>query len=49
MGIPIDEAEFEDADEVTPDILEQVVVQTSTNVWQLANFHVDQLTADGVP
>ena len=49
MGIPIDEAEFEDADEVTPDILEHVVVQTSSNVWQLANIHVDQLTADGVP
>ena len=48
MGIPIDEAEFEDADEVTPDVLEDVVVQTSSNGWQLANIHVDQPTADGV-
>ena len=49
MGIPINEAEFEDTDEVTPDVLEDVVVQTSSNGGQLANIHVDQPTADGVP
>ena len=49
MGIPIDEAEFEDADEVTPGLLEDVVVQTSSNGWQLADIHVDQPTAHGVP
>ena len=52
MGIPVDEAEFEDADEVTPDVLEDVVVQaTSDDVaqiahdaadgWQLTDSHVD--------
>ena len=49
MGIPINEAEFEDTDEVTPDVLEDVVVQTSSNGGQLANIHVDQPTADGAP
>ena len=29
MGIPIDEAEFEDMDEVTPDVLEEVIVQAT--------------------
>ena len=59
MGIPVDEAEFEDADEVTPDLLEDVVVQaTSDDVaqtardaadgWQLTDIHVDQPTADEV-
>ena len=50
MGIPINEAEFEDADEVTPDLLEDVVQATSDNVdvWQPTNIHVDQPTADGV-
>ena len=51
MGIPIDEAEFEDVDEVTPDLLENVFVQTSSyevDDWQLADIHVDQPTADGV-
>ena len=41
MGIPIDEAEFEDVDEMTPDLLEDVVVQTSSNGWQLADIHLD--------
>ena len=49
MGIPINEAEFEDTDEVTLDVLEDVVVQTSSNGEQLANIHVDQPTADGAP
>ena len=52
MGIPIDETEFEDADEVTPHVLEDVVVQTSSDDvdnCQLADIHVDQPTADGVP
>ena len=31
MGIPIDEAEFEDMDEVTPNLLEDIVVQTTSN------------------
>ena len=48
MGIPIEEAEFEDVDEMTPKLLEDIVVQTSSNSWQLANIHVDQPTADGV-
>ena len=42
-------AEFEDAYEMTPDLLEDAVVQTSNNSWQLADIHVDQPTADGVP
>ena len=49
MGIPIDEAEFEDADEVTADILEDVIVQTSSNGWQLPDIHMDQPTVDWVP
>ena len=49
MGIPINEAEFEDTDEVTLDVLEDIVVQTSSNGEQLANIHVDQPTADGAP
>ena len=52
MGIPIDEAEFEDTDEVTPDVLEEVILQaTSKDVdgWQPTDIHVDQPTADGVP
>ena len=31
MGIPIDEAEFEDMDAVTPDLLEDVVLQTTSD------------------
>ena len=49
MGIPIDEAEFEDTDEVTPNVVEDVVVQTNSNGGQLADIHVDQPTADGAP
>ena len=49
MGIPINEAEFKDTDEVTLHVLEDVVVQTSSNGEQLANIHVDQPTADGAP
>ena len=49
MGIPINEAEFEDTDEVTLYVLEDVVVQTSSNGEQLTNIHVDQPTADGAP
>ena len=55
MGIPIDEAEFEDTDEVTPDLLEDVVVQPTTSGsddvdgWLPCDIHVDQPTADGVP
>ena len=48
MGIPFDEAEFEDADEAIADILEDVVVQTNSNGWQLPDIHVDQPAADGV-
>ena len=47
----IDEAEFGDADEVTPDLLEDVIVQASSDDvvgWQLADIHVDQPTADGL-
>ena len=49
MGIPINEAEFEDTDEVTLDVLEDVIVQTSSNGEQLTNTHVHQPTADGAP
>ena len=49
MGVPIDKAEFEDTGEVTPDVLESIAVQTSSNGGQLANIHVDQPTADGAP
>ena len=49
MGISIDEVEYKDVDEVTPDVLEDVVVQTSSNGEQLANIHVNQPTADGAP
>ena len=52
MGIPIDEAEFEDTDEVTPDLLEDIVVQTTSDDidgWLPTDIHVDQPTADGVP
>ena len=49
MGIPINEAEFEDTDEVTLDVLENAVVQTSSNEEQLTNTHVDQPTADEAP
>ena len=60
MNIPIDEAGFEDTDEVTPDLLEDVVVQTTSDDvaqtardaadrWQMTDIHVDQPTADGVP
>ena len=49
MGISIDEVEYKDADEVTPDVLEDVVVQTSSNRGQLADIHVGQPTSDGVP
>ena len=51
MGIPIDEAEFEDADEVMPDLLEDVVQKSSDDVdgWQPTDIHVDQPTANGVP
>ena len=48
MGISFAEAELEDADEVTTDILEDVVVPTNSNGWQLPDIHVDQPTADGV-
>ena len=40
MGISIDEVEYKDADEVTPDALGDVVVQTSSNRGQLADIHV---------
>ena len=49
MGISIDEVEYKDGDEVTPDVLEDVVVQTSSNRGQLADIHVDKPTPDGVP
>ena len=49
MGISIDEVEYKDVDEVTPNVLEDVVVQTSSNGGQLADIHVDPSTADGVP
>ena len=49
MGKPIDEAEFEAMDEVTPNVLEELVVQTSSNGGQLADIHVDQPSADGAP
>ena len=49
MGISIDEVEYKYADEMTPDVLEDVVVQTSSNRGQLADIHVGQPTADGVP
>ena len=52
MGIPVDEAEFEDADEVTPDLLEDVVVQATSDAadgWQMTDIHVDQPTADEIP
>ena len=52
MGIPINEAEFEDTDEVTPDLLEDVIVQiTSDDVdgWQPTDIRVDQPTAGGAP
>ena len=50
VDIPIDEVEYnKDADEVTPDVLEDVVVQTSSNRGQLADIHMGQPTADGVP
>ena len=52
MGKRIDEAEFEDTDEVTPDLLEDVDVQTTSNDvdgWPQTDIHVDQPTADGVP
>ena len=49
MGIPINEKEFEVTDEVTLHVLEDVVVQTSSNGEPLANIHVDQPTADGAP
>ena len=48
MGIPVDEAEFEDTNEVTPNVPEDVVVQTSSYGGQLADIHMDQPTADGV-
>ena len=37
MGITIDEAEFEDTDEVTPDLLEDVVVQTTKTMLMVGN------------
>ena len=49
MSIPVDEAEFENADEVTPDVLKDVVVQTSSNSWQPPDIHVGQPTTDRVP
>ena len=49
MGISIDEVEYKDADKVTPNVLEDVVMQTSSNGEQLADIHVDQPTADGAP
>ena len=49
MGISIDEVEDKDADEVTPNVLEDIVVQTSSNGGQVADIYVDQPTADGVP
>ena len=49
MGIPIDKVEYKNADEMTLDVLENVVVQTSSNGWQLADIHMDKPTADGVP
>ena len=49
MGLLIDEAEFNDTDEVTPYLLEDVAMLTSCNGRQLAGMHVEQPTADGVP
>ena len=51
MGIPINEAEFEDMDDVTPDLQEDVVVQTTSDDvdgWQRSDIHVNQPTAHGV-
>ena len=49
MGISIDEVEYKDADEVTPNVLEDIVVQTSSNGGQVADIHVNRPTADRVP
>ena len=52
MGIPIDEAEFKDTDEVTPNLLEDVIAQTTSNDvdgWQPKDIHMHQPTADEVP
>ena len=52
MSIPINEAEFEDTDEVTPDLLEDIVVQTTSDDidgWLPTDIHLDQPTANGVP
>ena len=52
MGRIVDEAEFEDTDEVTPDLLEDIAVQTNSDdvySWQPIDIHVNQPTADEVP